>query len=76
MIRKGKPRASKAKHDPQRQSTSSNGKATAPTAKHVLQRLSTTFHSKARPGTSHDRADQALDADTYMGEGWGMLCYT
>jgi hypothetical protein len=76
MIREGNPRASKEKHDPRWQSTSGNGKAIAPMAKQVPQRLSMTFHGKARPGMSRDRAAQALDADTYMGEGWGMSCYT
>ncbi len=44
--------------------------------KHVPQWLSTTFHGKDRPSTSRDRAAQALDTDMYMGEGWGMSCYT
>ncbi len=44
-------------------------------AKHVPQRLSTSFYGKARPRTSHVRAARALDADTYLEEGWGMSCY-
>jgi hypothetical protein len=75
MIREGKPRASKVKHNPRRGSTSGDGKALAPMAKHVPQWLSTSFHDEVRTCTNHVRAARALDADTYLGEGWGMSCY-